>query len=154
MGLFNNFPYLNFHELNLDWLLKKTKSLEKDVEEIKTYKPYTDVSIVQFTVDFQGNVTANKSVASLAQDLQAGKFIQGSITDALVGTSAEYSLKFSHSQVGAVHYFIFDFAPVLTWSSDTMTAIVNRTITYSSASPVDTILYNPVTKELTVETEE
>lgn len=28
MGLFNNFPYTNFHELNLDWLLKKMKELE------------------------------------------------------------------------------------------------------------------------------
>lgn len=28
MGVFNNFPYTNFHELNLDWLLKKMKELE------------------------------------------------------------------------------------------------------------------------------
>ena len=28
MGLFDNFPYTNFHELNLDWLIKRVKALE------------------------------------------------------------------------------------------------------------------------------
>lgn len=28
MGLFEHFPYVNFHGLNLDWLLKKVKDLE------------------------------------------------------------------------------------------------------------------------------
>lgn len=35
MGLFNHFPYVNFHELNLDWLLKETKSLQERVQKIE-----------------------------------------------------------------------------------------------------------------------
>lgn len=31
MGLFEHFPYTNFHELNLDWLLTKMKELAADV---------------------------------------------------------------------------------------------------------------------------
>lgn len=27
MGLFNNFPYTNFHELNLDWIIKQIEDL-------------------------------------------------------------------------------------------------------------------------------
>lgn len=31
MGLFENFPYANFHELNLDWILHKLKELETEI---------------------------------------------------------------------------------------------------------------------------
>lgn len=33
MPVFEEFPYTNFHELNLDWLLKKMKELEKKVSD-------------------------------------------------------------------------------------------------------------------------
>lgn len=35
MGLFEHFPYTNLHEMNLDWLLIKTKDLETAVEKLK-----------------------------------------------------------------------------------------------------------------------
>lgn len=31
MGLFENFPYANFHELNLDWILHELKALETEI---------------------------------------------------------------------------------------------------------------------------
>lgn len=44
MGFFNNFPYTNFHELNLDWIIEKTNELlsnmdtnNKNVEELTIY---------------------------------------------------------------------------------------------------------------------
>ena len=33
MALFNNFPWTNFHELNLDWLLKKVAEMEQAFPE-------------------------------------------------------------------------------------------------------------------------
>lgn len=33
MGLFNNFPYTNFHELNLDWLINKVKEISSQIPE-------------------------------------------------------------------------------------------------------------------------
>ena len=30
MGFFNNFPYTNFHELNLDWIINQVRKLDKD----------------------------------------------------------------------------------------------------------------------------
>ena len=33
MGVFNNFPYTNIHELNLDWLIKKVKELDSKVND-------------------------------------------------------------------------------------------------------------------------
>ena len=35
MGFINQFPYSDFHELNLDWLLKTTKSLENAVKYLE-----------------------------------------------------------------------------------------------------------------------
>ena len=35
MGLFEQFPYTNFHELNLDWVLSKLKELDEKVNNIE-----------------------------------------------------------------------------------------------------------------------
>lgn len=35
MGLFENFPYTNFHRLNLDWLIKKVRALEEKVTALE-----------------------------------------------------------------------------------------------------------------------
>lgn len=44
MGLFNNWPYTNIHEMNLDWILKEVRklidsdaTLDKSFEELKIY---------------------------------------------------------------------------------------------------------------------
>ena len=34
MGFFNNFPYTNFHDLNLDWILKTVKENAQQVDQI------------------------------------------------------------------------------------------------------------------------
>lgn len=34
MAIFDNFPYTNFHELNLDWLIKKMKEVDDDVNNV------------------------------------------------------------------------------------------------------------------------
>lgn len=33
--LFEQFPYTNFHEINLDWLLKRVKEMETEFEDYK-----------------------------------------------------------------------------------------------------------------------
>ena len=46
MGLFEQFPYTNFHELNLDWLLHQFKNLsEMTEEEIEALKSYIENDI-------------------------------------------------------------------------------------------------------------
>lgn len=39
MALFENFPYTNFHELNLDWIISVLKAIEEDNENIKALIP-------------------------------------------------------------------------------------------------------------------
>lgn len=38
MGLYEHWPYVNFHELNLDWVIKKMYQLEEEMEEIRQWK--------------------------------------------------------------------------------------------------------------------
>lgn len=57
MGLFEQFPYANFHELNLDWILKKIKELDEKVDSIedrilKQANAYTDQQIAVLRRDF------------------------------------------------------------------------------------------------------
>lgn len=61
MGIFNNFPWTNFHEINLDWLLKKVKGLEE-----KT-KLLTDHFIVNISDDGNGEITIDKTYAEIRE---------------------------------------------------------------------------------------
>lgn len=36
MGLYDNFPYTNKHELNLDWILKEVLGFKGDLDELKS----------------------------------------------------------------------------------------------------------------------
>lgn len=49
MGLFNSFPYTNFHELNLDWVLDVVKTLEN---RVNVSPPFGD-SYMQYYSTFQ-----------------------------------------------------------------------------------------------------
>ena len=57
MGLFENFPYTNFHELNLDWIVQKMKALDEKVDSIEDRiynksKKYTDEQIAILRNEF------------------------------------------------------------------------------------------------------
>lgn len=38
MGLYEHFPYSNYHELNLDWLLSKVKEIQSSIDTINSWK--------------------------------------------------------------------------------------------------------------------
>lgn len=69
MGLFEQFPYSNFHELNLDWILQKIKELDGKVDSIedrilKEANAYTDQQMAVLRRDFaelEADFTAFKS---------------------------------------------------------------------------------------------
>ena len=57
MGLFENFPYTNFHELNLDWVIKTMKALDEKVDSIEDRiynksKAYTDEQVAILRNEF------------------------------------------------------------------------------------------------------
>ena len=59
MGLYNNFPYTNFHEINLDWLIKNMKQLMQDWDDFGA-----DVSVSAFESD--------EATATVTGDLKTG----------------------------------------------------------------------------------
>lgn len=38
MGMYEHWPYTNFHELNLDWIIKEMKLIETEMEDIRSWK--------------------------------------------------------------------------------------------------------------------
>lgn len=60
MGFFDNYPYTDFHELNLDWLIKQMKALEKHVDD--TY----DTLYNQLKTDLEDYI--NQEIASVLSE--------------------------------------------------------------------------------------
>lgn len=57
MGLFEQFPYTNFHELNLDWILKKVKEFDERLNQFRDTilaeaNAYTDSQLSGIRADF------------------------------------------------------------------------------------------------------
>lgn len=55
MPLFNNFPYTNFHEMNLDWLIRKVRELEPLQDSVNEIAgKYNDMynRVVQLSAQF------------------------------------------------------------------------------------------------------
>ncbi len=64
MPLFNNFPYTNFHEMNLDWIMKKVKLIDSISTDV------TDL-INRYNVMFNKVTDLDRMYTSFASDIQA-----------------------------------------------------------------------------------
>lgn len=51
MGIFENFPYTNFHELNLDWILSTIKELDSEIDE------FVQTNVLTYANPIQWNIT-------------------------------------------------------------------------------------------------
>ena len=113
MGFINQFPYSDFHELNLDWLIKKTKELETTttylVEEFSKIqiltedyiqsmidKAIADNNLIlaqklidlknEITIEYKGYVTAQINALTVYidnQDVYYNNLAEGYATSAL-----------------------------------------------------------------------
>lgn len=80
MGVFENLPYTNFHELNLEWIVKKIRSLES-----KTY----DAAPEKVTTIADGDVG---EVAGDQKLYRLGKLITGYVKGELTDTANNLSV--------------------------------------------------------------
>ena len=59
MGFLNQFPYSDFHELNLDWLIKQTKLLNDQVKELQE-----EISQIEVMTEEQIRIMINGAIDS------------------------------------------------------------------------------------------
>ncbi len=53
MGFFNEYPYTDFHEINLDWILKQIMRLHKEYDEFKAVNTITNAGTWNITKQYQ-----------------------------------------------------------------------------------------------------
>lgn len=66
MGLFDKFPYTNFHELNLDWLLKMIKELNSKLEN------FVALNTIKYANPIQWNITTQYEANTVVIDPNTG----------------------------------------------------------------------------------
>ena len=59
MGFINQFPYSDFHELNIDWLIKETKSIKTQIETLQE-----EFEKIKVLTEEQINEMINAAIAS------------------------------------------------------------------------------------------
>ena len=72
MGLFENFPYANFHELNLDWILHELKELETEITNfvaINSVK-YANPIVWDITSQYETNTVVLDSIGNAYLSVQ------------------------------------------------------------------------------------
>ena len=65
MGLFNHFPYTNFHELNIDWLMQQVKKIPDQNLFIVNAKTSHGVTTLDRTFDEINDARLNKDLIAL-----------------------------------------------------------------------------------------
>jgi len=76
MGLFEHFPYTNFHELNLDWLLRMMKELEARMDKIDGGNIEDDIANVIQQMIRDGSMAALLEQIALNGRLVTGKNLE------------------------------------------------------------------------------
>jgi len=73
MGVFEQFPYANMHEMNLDWLLKKMKELDKAMETFKATESlkFADPIIWDITTQYEKSTIVLDPTGNAYLSLQA-----------------------------------------------------------------------------------
>ena len=66
MGLFDTFPYTNFHELNLDWILRMLKEIDQTMSE------FVAINALKYADPIQWDITTQYEKNTIVIDPQTG----------------------------------------------------------------------------------
>lgn len=66
MGLFDHFPYTNFHELNLDWILRMLREIDTTMEQ------FVAINTLKYANPIQWDITSQYEKNTIVIDPQSG----------------------------------------------------------------------------------
>lgn len=100
MGLFEQFPYTNFHEMNLDWLLQKMKELARRVDSVEELV----AALKQEVETFIDNLDIQKAVNDYIDQLASDGTIKKMLDDLMSDFESDYDgrLQSLQSQVDSI----------------------------------------------------
>ena len=116
-NFYNEYPYTDIHELNLDWILKKMRELEEKVANIKEdilaeANAYTDAK----ALILQGNIDA------LANDVNAFKII---INDKIDRLNAQTGARLNKLDQDVIDLYTYVDNQIVIANARTDQAIIN-----------------------------
>ena len=69
MGFFNNFPYTNFHELNVDWVISELKKLKAYIEQYTAINSVSYAGVWNITKQYpQWSIVTNEDKSYLSKE--------------------------------------------------------------------------------------
>lgn len=83
MGVFQNFPYTNFHELNLDWLLEEFRKMQDEWEATKAQWASTQEFIEHYFENLDVSNEINAKINSMVRDGSLALLLQPNTTAAV-----------------------------------------------------------------------
>lgn len=106
MGIFEQFPYTNMHDTNLDWIIRQVKENATNIlkllgsEEISSEE--NDITLVKFSKNLDDTWVASKTVEELKQAIEAGKMLIG-----VLYNDTEVALLTRYTFAAGANRFIF-----------------------------------------------
>lgn len=77
MGVFEQFPYTNFHDLNTDWIIRLVKALDAKVDSMEEWKAQHEVEyqeLKQFMDDLKAGIFTPAMYDAMIAWIQANIF--------------------------------------------------------------------------------
>lgn len=88
MGLFEKWPYTNFHDLNLDWIIKKIKRVDADLDDLQDAKEAAEAA----KTDAQNAaISANASALSAEAAADAAAESEANINTGIANAVSEWA---------------------------------------------------------------
>ena len=122
----HGWPYSNFHDLNLDWILQKIKEYEGRLdgiveEAVARANTYTDQQIAQFRIDF------NHLVAQVEQEVADMLSTVDNAIDRLTKEQQDF-IETATTQINAINERVDTLEESISASVDGMRAYTNQAI--------------------------